>query len=412
MDRRLWVLAVGMFALGTDSFVVAGLLPEIARGFNVGIGAAGQMTTVYALTYALLAPSIAALAAHVPRKQLLLGGLAVFVIANLGTAFVPSFGLALAMRALAGLGAAMFGPTATGCATLIVPPERRGFAISVVTTGMTISTALGAPIGAMIGSLGDWHWTMVFVAVLAAASGLGVLALLSHIPMPPPVSLTKRLAPLADARVGLTLVTTFLFMSAIITIYTYLSVVFDRAIGTNPALLSGFLVLWGAAGTVSNLMAGRLVDTVGARKVLVTMLVIVMANFALLPWTSAHLWTTIPAVIIWGACGWGLLVPQQHRIAGIAPTLAPILMGLNTSASFLGTTAAGLIGAAGLQVVGAHELGFVAAVLTAAALVAAELTARKIIAFDRANTPSQPIKPESGGGPRPRYETSDGASPR
>ena len=45
--------------------------------------------------------------------------------------------------------------TATGAATLIVPPERRGFAISVVVAGMTVSTALGAPIGTMIGSLGN-----------------------------------------------------------------------------------------------------------------------------------------------------------------------------------------------------------------------------------------------------------------
>jgi hypothetical protein len=37
------------------------LLPEIAGGFHVGIGAAGQMTTVYAVTYALLAPVIAAM---------------------------------------------------------------------------------------------------------------------------------------------------------------------------------------------------------------------------------------------------------------------------------------------------------------------------------------------------------------
>ena len=34
MDLRLLVLALGMFALGTDNFVIAGLLPEIARGFN------------------------------------------------------------------------------------------------------------------------------------------------------------------------------------------------------------------------------------------------------------------------------------------------------------------------------------------------------------------------------------------
>lgn len=41
MDRRLLVLALGMFALGTDSFVVAGVLPEIAYSFDVSIGTAG-----------------------------------------------------------------------------------------------------------------------------------------------------------------------------------------------------------------------------------------------------------------------------------------------------------------------------------------------------------------------------------
>ncbi|MFT4438438.1 hypothetical protein [Caballeronia sp. 15715] len=94
------------------------------------------------------------------------------------------------------------------------------------------------------------------VAALAAVSGVGVLALLSHIPMPPPVSLSKRLAPLADVRIGLTLATTFLFLSAAFTIYTYMSVVFDRVIGASPALLSGSLVLWGVAGTLSNLLVG------------------------------------------------------------------------------------------------------------------------------------------------------------
>ena len=60
MDKRLLILALGMFALGTDSFVMAGVLPQISRGFDVPIGAAGQMTTVYAITYALMAPTVAA----------------------------------------------------------------------------------------------------------------------------------------------------------------------------------------------------------------------------------------------------------------------------------------------------------------------------------------------------------------
>ena len=64
IDRRLLVLALGMFALGTDSFVMAGVLSQISHAFAVPVGAAGQMTTVYALTYALMAPTVAAIAAH------------------------------------------------------------------------------------------------------------------------------------------------------------------------------------------------------------------------------------------------------------------------------------------------------------------------------------------------------------
>src|ERR1700742_1798251 len=91
MDRRLLGLATGMFALGTDSFVVAGVLPEIARHFNVGIGATGQMTTIYSVTFALLSPPIAAIAAGVSRKTMLMAGAVVFVLANLATAIAPSF---------------------------------------------------------------------------------------------------------------------------------------------------------------------------------------------------------------------------------------------------------------------------------------------------------------------------------
>jgi MFS transporter, DHA1 family, inner membrane transport protein len=102
MDRRLPVLSLGMFALGTDSFVVAGVLPEISQFFGVSISAAGQMTTVYAITYALLAPTIAALAAGVPRKSLLLAGLAMFIVANLATTASPTFAIALVTRTLLG----------------------------------------------------------------------------------------------------------------------------------------------------------------------------------------------------------------------------------------------------------------------------------------------------------------------
>jgi predicted MFS family arabinose efflux permease len=372
MDRRLLVLALGMFALGTDSFVMAGVLPQIAHTFQVPIGAAGQMTTVYAITYALMAPTIAAVAAHVPRKTLLLSSLATFVVANLATALAPTFGVALATRVLAGLGAAMFAPTATGAAATMVPPEKRGFALAVVITGLTVSTALGTPLGAVIGGLGDWRWTMVFVSALAGASGLGVWALLSHIPLPPKISLAQRVAPVRDPRVALTLLTTLVYQTGHFISYTYFTVVFDRVLGHNTLLVSALLVLWGSSGMVANLVSGRLADTIGNRRVIFAMLTILALVMTSLPLAGADLWTTFAAVAIWGAVAWGALAPQQHRLVAVAPQSAPVVLGLNTSGTYLGVTAAGIIGALAIPVVGAHNLGYVGAAFVVLALAIAE----------------------------------------
>jgi predicted MFS family arabinose efflux permease len=378
MDRRLLILALGMFALGTDSFVVAGILPQISRTFNVTIGAAAQMTTTYAITYAIMAPLIAALAAHVPRKRMLLTALGIFAVANLVTAGAPNFTIVLASRVLAGVGAAMFAPTATGAAATLVSPERRGQALSIVIAGLTVSTALGTPIGALIGGVGDWRWTMVFVSALAVASGAGVSSLLAYVPLPPKITLAQRIAPVADPRIALTLLCTWLYQSGHFIIYTYFTVVFDRAIGHNALLTGMLLVVWGISGTVSNLVVGRLADSIGDRKLIFGMLLILTLVVGSVSWTGSGLWTTVPALILYGAFSWGVLAPQQRRLVTIAPQTAPVVLGLNTSCTYLGVTTAGIIGALGIPAVGAHHLGYLGALLVAVALGVAELASWRI----------------------------------
>src|SRR5215831_14873417 len=55
------VLAFGTFAVGTDAFVIAGLLPDISRSLHVDLAAAGQLVSVFSIAYALLSPVLAAL---------------------------------------------------------------------------------------------------------------------------------------------------------------------------------------------------------------------------------------------------------------------------------------------------------------------------------------------------------------
>ena len=197
MDKRLLVLASGMFAIGTDSFVVAGVLGQVSASLGVSVALAGQMVTVYALGYALLSPVIAAAAANWPRKRLLLAGLVIFVIGNVITAVAPGIELVLASRLLAALGAAMFSLTATAAGASLVPPEQRGRALAIVIAGLSSATALGAPLGTFIGG---WSGLARDHVVRLRRGRAGCrrrgLAAAAH-PTPPAVSLAKRLAPLA-----------------------------------------------------------------------------------------------------------------------------------------------------------------------------------------------------------------------
>jgi predicted MFS family arabinose efflux permease len=63
-----------------------------------------------------------------------------------------------------------------------------------------------------------------------------------------------------------------------------------------------------------------------------------------MPWSSTSLDTAVFALVVWGFCGWGLVVSQQHRLIGIAPPLAPILLALNAAAIYLAVSASGAVG--------------------------------------------------------------------
>ncbi len=380
--RPLVVLAVGTFAVGTDGFVVAGLLPGMAASLRVSMAAVAQCVTVYALAYALLAPVLAATTARWPRRRVLLTGLAVFVAGNALSALASQFAVVLIGRAIAGAGAAMYTPTALATAATIAPERWRGRALSVVMAGLTVATALGAPIGTGIGAVVGWRATMGFVTLLGLLAGIGVLALLPAVPAAAPVDLRDRLAPVGDRRVALTLTSAWLVFGGLYTVYTYVGSSFDRATGGAGTTLAVLLAVWGAAATVGNLVAGWLTDRLGPRPVLNGGALIAAANFALLPWTSGHLVPAALTMAVWGICGWGMVVPNVQRLIGIAPAQASLLNALHSTVLYLGAAASGPIGAAGIAVADPHALGPLGATLIVLGLATAE-RAHRALSTDR-----------------------------
>jgi predicted MFS family arabinose efflux permease len=321
----------------------------------------------------------------------------VFVAGNILTATQRAYDLGLVSRAVAGLGGAMVTPAAGAAAAAMVAAEWRARALAVVLAGLGAATALGAPIGTLVGSFADWRMTMWFVAGLGTLASVGVLAVLPGVPTSSPLRLRDRLAPLGDARVAATLATTLLAMFGVFLIYTYISVVFDRATGDDGRLLAALLSSWGIGATAGILGAGSLTDRFGNRRVINLAILITALDFALIPWSSTSFATAIVALFVWGMCGWGLVVAQQHRLVGIAPTLAPILIALNAAAIYFAVSASGAVGALAMKVLDPHDLPFLSTILILGGIVGAE-AAHRLIQGGKTGIapPSQAAEPTGG----------------
>jgi MFS transporter, DHA1 family, inner membrane transport protein len=374
MDRRLLMLALGMFAMGTDNFVVAGILPSVAASLGTSVSLAGQMVAVYALSFAVMAPVMAAVAGGWSRKFLLVTALGIFVAGNAISALATDLNTVLFSRALAGLGAAMFAPTALGVAAALGGPERRGRALSIVTAGLAGATALGSPIGTFIGGFGGWRATLWFVAVLGLVAMAGVWLMLDSMRPPERIGLRERFAPVRDRRVALALLTNLFANGGFLMVYTYAGLVLDRVTGGEERLLAAVLLSWGIAATVGNLFSGRLVDRFGSRGVMNAALFVAILNFCAMPWTSAHMVPAVVSLVVWGLCGWGVIVPQQHRLVKIAPRDAPLLLALNNTATYGGLACSSMLGGLALLFIDRHDLSLIGAGMIAIALLLAEVT--------------------------------------
>src|SRR5918995_318391 len=99
------------------------------------------------------------------RTLVLLGSLVVFTLANLVPALVADYTMFMTARVVVGAVQGLFIAGAFVTATSIVPPERSGRAMAIVVSGFATSSAIGLPVGTLLGQAVGWQWS--FAAVVA-----------------------------------------------------------------------------------------------------------------------------------------------------------------------------------------------------------------------------------------------------
>jgi len=333
--------------VGTDAFVVAGFLPEMAGEVGVTEATAGYSVTVFAICYAVFSPVLATVTATVPRRRLLAAALVVLGLANLGTALAPTFALLVVSRVLAALGAAAYTPNAGAVASSLVSGERRGRALALVVSGLTVATAIGVPLGNLASRFMGWRIALGLVAVLCLLIGAGIALLLPKLPGGNRVPLAERLSVLRNPGVRVILPVTMLGMAAAYTAYAYAIPAFD-AVGISPHSAQWMLFLYGLGAVAGAQSSGRLTDRLGGTKVLIlgyVLMVCTLLAFGSLSLTDV----TLPALIgvlafTWGASSWCQTPPQQHRLIAAAPGEAPFVIALNSSGIYIGIGVGTFIG--------------------------------------------------------------------
>ena len=367
---KLVLLAGGAFIFGTGGFVIAGVLPSIAESFEIDIAEASLLITVYALVFAVGAPLIAMVTSRVPRAVLISVGLAVGTVGTILAAFVPTFELMIAARVIGAIGAAAYVPAATSAAAAIAEPGKQGRAVALVTGGFTAATALGAPLGTAIGSIGTWHWSLWFVGGLGAIALAAIVFVLRGIPAASPMTVRERFAPLASLRIGTVLFTILLVVAGQYSAYTFFGAVQDRATDGNGLVLSVLLFVYGAAATVGNIAAGSLVDRFGNRRVLNVAILVLILAFAVMPFTAATLPGAIVTIAVWGLSAWAALLALQVRVVAVSPGA----IAWSTSAVFIGIAVSAPLGSFAIHQLGVHYLTLGVVIVVVAAALVGELS--------------------------------------
>ncbi|NKS36856.1 Cmx/CmrA family chloramphenicol efflux MFS transporter [Rhodococcus hoagii] len=266
MPFSLYVLAVAVFAMGTSEFMLAGLVPDIAAGFDVSIGSAGPLTSAFAVGMIVGAPLMAALARRWPARATLLFFVLVFAVMHIVGAITTSFSVLLVARVIAALANAGFIAVALSTAATLVAADRKGRALAVLLSGTTIATVAGAPGGALLGTLLGYRATFWTIALLCLPAAIGIAKGFpadtedSTQGTPAVMSLRSEIAQLAKPGLILVILLAALVNAATFATFTFLAPIVTGTAGLEELWVPVVLAVFGAGSFVGVTVAGRFSD--------------------------------------------------------------------------------------------------------------------------------------------------------
>jgi len=241
-----------------------GLLPDLARDLLPDLYAAspdaanaraGSLVTAYALGVVVGAPTIAAAAARFPRKQLLLALVAAFTLGTIASALLPSFGLVLVARFVAGLPHGAYFGVAALVASSLLGAGKRGQGIALVLSGLTIANVVGVPSITYLGQVTNWRIAYLVVAAIFAATFIAIAALVPFQPGDRSATVRRELRAFGRIQVWPALLIGAAGFGGFFAVYTFISPLVTEVTRLGIGFVPVVLVVVGVGMTLGNFSA-------------------------------------------------------------------------------------------------------------------------------------------------------------
>ncbi len=378
-------LSLGGFGIGVTEFVAMGLLPSIAQDLlpdqwaaspAVATATAGHLISAYALGVVVGAPTLAALGARSPRKRLLVGFLIGFVLATALAAVLPSFGLVLAARFVAGLPHGAYFGLASVVASDLLGPGNKGRAGSFILAGLTIANVIGVPSITWVGQVAGWRVAYTVVAAVFAVALIAVVWLVPHQPASADASVRRELAAFRSVQVWIAIGIGAIGTGGFFAVYSYVSPLVTGSAGMSLAVVPWALVVTGVGMTIGNLLGGWLADR-GTGRAILLLGASSAVTLCLIGLLATNPWGLFGTLLLLGVTSMALAPTVQARLMHAAGEAEGLGASLNHAAMNIGNALGAFLGGVALATSGdARSTAWVGLVLGVAGIALAAVGVR------------------------------------
>ena len=172
---NLSVLVLGAMVMILNETSLSVALPAIMADYGIPATSAQWLLTGFMLTMAVVIPTTGFLLERLTTRQIFAASAGFFLVGTVVAALAPSFVVLLIGRVLQAGGTALMIPTLMTVAMTLVPPQRRGTVMGIISVVISVAPALGPTVGGAILNHFTWHvifWAMLPLMVLILLAGL------------------------------------------------------------------------------------------------------------------------------------------------------------------------------------------------------------------------------------------------